>query len=51
MVMPISTHDPLLSLVAGDRRGTLVARRSADPATWEFVVRLQGDKETVFFDL
>jgi protocatechuate 3,4-dioxygenase, alpha subunit len=44
-------HDPLLSLVTGDRRGTLVARRPADPATWEFIVRLQGDNETVFFDL
>jgi hypothetical protein len=23
----------------------------AEPGTWDFVIRLQGDDETVFFDL
>jgi protocatechuate 3,4-dioxygenase alpha subunit len=44
-------QDPLLSLVAHDRRDTLLARRSADGEAWEFVVRLQGERETVFFDV
>ena len=29
----------------------LLAHPGADGATWEFIVRLQGDRETVFFDL
>ena len=43
-------HDPLLSAVPEARRPTLLARLSAD-RTWEFVVRLQGADETVFFDI
>ena len=43
-------RDPLLSLVPEDRRGTLLARPAA-AGTWAFVVRLQGDGETVFFDV
>jgi protocatechuate 3,4-dioxygenase alpha subunit len=48
---PANASDPLMSLVPEDRRDTLVAHRSGDPATWEFVVRLQGVGETVFFDV
>jgi protocatechuate 3,4-dioxygenase alpha subunit len=51
-------NDPLLALVAADRRATLLARpcpgapgSSPGTADWEFVVRLQGDGETVFFDV
>jgi protocatechuate 3,4-dioxygenase, alpha subunit len=58
--------DPILGLVPDDRVPTLMARRLEDvdetpeartaapefPAfTWEFTVRLQGQDETVFFDL
>jgi protocatechuate 3,4-dioxygenase alpha subunit len=58
--------DPILALVPADRRHTLLARpfdklrvvrslvegpATGDPATWEFTIRLQGDDETVFFDL
>jgi protocatechuate 3,4-dioxygenase alpha subunit len=43
-------HDPLLSAVPADRRPTLLARLTAGQ-TWEFVVRLQGAAETVFFDI
>jgi protocatechuate 3,4-dioxygenase alpha subunit len=43
-------HDPLFSAVPEARRPTLLARPSA-ARTWEFVVRLQGDDETVFFDI
>ena len=42
--------DPLLQLVPEERRGTLIARRGGD-GVWDFVIRLQGRDETVFFDL
>jgi protocatechuate 3,4-dioxygenase alpha subunit len=50
--------DPMLALVPADRRATLVAARvgAADATVerhpmWEFVVRMQGQDETVFFDI
>ncbi len=47
--------DPVLVMVPQERRGTLIARRetaaSGSPATYRFDVRLQGDQETVFFDI
>jgi protocatechuate 3,4-dioxygenase alpha subunit len=44
--------DPLLTLVPEERRATLLAEPSAgEPATWDFVIRMQGSEETVFFDL
>jgi len=48
---PALDRDPILSLVPADRRPTLLAQRAGDGATWDFVVRLQGNHETVFFDL
>jgi protocatechuate 3,4-dioxygenase, alpha subunit len=48
---PALDRDPILALVPADRRATLVARSSDDGATWDFVVRLQGERETVFFDV
>jgi protocatechuate 3,4-dioxygenase alpha subunit len=48
---PTIERDPVLSLVPRERRETLVARRGDGDETWEWVVRLQGDHETVFFDL
>ena len=39
--------DPVLSRVPADRRGTLVAERSADG--YRFDITLQGPDETVFF--
>jgi protocatechuate 3,4-dioxygenase alpha subunit len=44
-------RDAILALVPTDRRATLVARPAGDGVTWDFVVRLQGDRETVFFDV
>jgi protocatechuate 3,4-dioxygenase, alpha subunit len=44
--------DPVLERIPPDRRETLMAR--PDPARsryWLFDVRLQGDRETVFFDV
>jgi protocatechuate 3,4-dioxygenase alpha subunit len=48
---PALAHDPLLSAVPASRRPTLLARAPAPGAAWEFVLRLQGRDETVFFDV
>jgi protocatechuate 3,4-dioxygenase alpha subunit len=45
--------DPILALVPEERRGTLVAHKQAgsEPALYRFDIRVQGDNETVFFDI
>jgi protocatechuate 3,4-dioxygenase alpha subunit len=44
--------DPVLALVPPDRRETLLAHPVPSPPNWwSFDIRLQGDRETVFFDL
>jgi protocatechuate 3,4-dioxygenase alpha subunit len=45
--------DPILALVPADRRDTLIARRSDRDGhpVYLFDLRLQGDGETVFFDV
>ena len=45
--------DPIPALIPADRRPTLIARReqSAGDAVFRFDVHLQGNKETVFFDV
>jgi len=45
--------DPVMTLVPADRRSTLVAARKpgAGNAVFCFDIRLQGDNETVFFDV
>ena len=49
---PLLDTDLVLAAVPSDRRDTLIARRDeAAPATWRFDVHLQGDRETVYFDL
>ena len=46
------SNDPVLACVPAERRATLTARRdAADSHTWTFDIHLQGDRETVFFDL
>jgi protocatechuate 3,4-dioxygenase alpha subunit len=48
---PANHDDPVLSLVEPSRRATLIARRGElEPDVLEWNVRLQGDRETVFFD-
>ena len=42
--------DPVLALAPADRRGTLIARRGGG-ATYRFDIHLQGEHETVFFDV
>jgi len=49
---PSLAEDPILRLVPEERRRTLLAQR--DPVhsgRWNFDIRLQGEQETVFFDV
>ena len=46
---PANASDPVLNLVPTDRRQTLVARKEA--GKYRFDIRVQGDNETVFFDI
>ena len=45
--------DPILALVPADRRGTLVAHKQPSDGVpvYRFDIRVQGDNETVFFDI
>ncbi|MGO1072437.1 protocatechuate 3,4-dioxygenase subunit alpha [Lysobacter sp. CA199] len=43
------SNDPILSLVPNERRGTLVAQRTT-PGCYTWDVRMQGGRETVFFE-
>jgi protocatechuate 3,4-dioxygenase alpha subunit len=45
--------DPVLDSVDASRRGTLIAERdeATDPPTYRFDIHLQGEHETVFFEL
>lgn len=44
-----NAEDPILALVPESRRDTLIAQREG--AAWRFDVRLQGEAETVFFEI
>ena len=47
-----NVSDPVLALVPPDRRATLLAtRRQGSRVVYAFDIRLQGDDETVFFDV
>ena len=45
--------DPILTLVPADRRTTLIARKEmrGELAVYRFDIRVQGENETVFFDI
>jgi protocatechuate 3,4-dioxygenase, alpha subunit len=47
---PALAGDAILAAVPAQRRRTLLAERDAS-GTWMFVIHLQGESETVFFDL
>jgi protocatechuate 3,4-dioxygenase alpha subunit len=47
---PSTAQDPILTLVPPERRRTLIARRT-DGDVYRYDIRLQGDDETVFFDV
>ena len=46
---PANATDPILALVPEDRRHTLMAKKDGD--VWRWNVHMQGDNETVFFDV
>jgi protocatechuate 3,4-dioxygenase alpha subunit len=48
-----NARDPVLQALPADRRATLIARRDKQAAerVYVFDIRLQGDNETVFFDV
>ena len=48
-----NARDPVLATVPPERRMTLVAARTSSPAgvVYRFDIRMQGDAETVFFDV
>jgi protocatechuate 3,4-dioxygenase alpha subunit len=45
--------DPILAMVPEERRGTLIAHKQAGAKTsvYRFDIRVQGENETVFFDI
>jgi protocatechuate 3,4-dioxygenase, alpha subunit len=49
----VNANDPVLALVPADRRATLIATRKAGAgnAVYTLDIHLQGDNETVFFDV
>lgn len=47
---PLNDQDPILAAIPSGRRGTVIAQRAADGA-WHLDIRLQGDGETVFFEV
>jgi len=47
-----NASDPVMASVPSDRRATLIAARDGEKANaYRFDIHLQGDKETVFFDV
>jgi len=49
---PANSEDPVISLVPPPRREILMAQPdTARPGHWRFDVHLQGEQETVFFDV
>jgi protocatechuate 3,4-dioxygenase alpha subunit len=49
---PSNAEDAVLALVPPERRTTLLAQPVAErPGTWRVEIRLQGEGETVFFDV
>ena len=48
-----NASDPILKLVPADRRDTLIAKKEtqAGKTFYRFDIRLQGEGETVFFDV
>lgn len=49
---PANSEDPVMALVPQSRRDTLLAQADAAlPGRWYFDIHLQGEQETVFFDV
>jgi protocatechuate 3,4-dioxygenase alpha subunit len=50
---PSNAEDPILALVPADRRDTLIARKTMQGGhpVYTFDIRMQGEGETVFFEI
>ncbi|MGE5326507.1 MAG: protocatechuate 3,4-dioxygenase subunit alpha [Deltaproteobacteria bacterium] len=48
---PALAEDPILALVPAARRQTLLAKHGATAGVWTFDIHLQGERETVFFEV
>jgi protocatechuate 3,4-dioxygenase alpha subunit len=49
---PSNASDPILKLVPAERRATLIAKKTGGrDGVLEWNVVIQGDNETVFFDV
>ncbi len=49
---PANEEDPVLALVPKERRETLMAQPDpSESGHWNFAIHLQGENETVFFDV
>ena len=49
---PANEQDAVLAMAPAERRETLLAKPDpAHPGHWRFDIHLQGDRETVFFDI
>jgi protocatechuate 3,4-dioxygenase alpha subunit len=50
---PANEADPILALVPAERRGTLIAHKQpgSGAPVYHFDIRVQGEDETVFFDI
>ena len=48
-----NADDPILALVPEDRRGTLIAHKETKggQTVYRFDIRVQGENETVFFEI
>ena len=46
-----NADDPILALVPAERRDTIIAARDPSSAIYRIDFRIQGTRETVFFDL
>jgi len=46
-----NAEDPILKLVPADRRDTLIAKRDGASGAYKIDFRIQGDRETVYFDI
>jgi protocatechuate 3,4-dioxygenase alpha subunit len=46
-----NAEDPILKLVPADRRDTIIAKRDPSKPVYSIDLHIQGDRETVFFDV
>ncbi len=48
---PANTNDPVLNSIDTARQSTLIARKAERAEVFQWDIHLQGEDETVFFDI